>query len=273
MSRSARLQQGPVFTWAPPQSPFQIEYCPALLNEMRVSSGEIDAFGVLYGTRQGDTIRLVSTRGSAGIEPLGVFASRVRGQVFLTEEDLLRFEKADASVAMVIAAETGGFFVRDAAGSLETVRSYEEFSIHQQPVPIVKKRKWPWAAVGSALIPLLFYRPHQPQLALSLHEAEGQLRISWNIPITDTLTILDGEERTHLPIAPGQSTATYARRSGDVSVGVGSAQVRFLGQPLPPTEIERARDGLDALQARIATLREARAVGHSRIAALRRRLQ
>jgi hypothetical protein len=274
MTRLARRQSGPVYTWAPLRSPFRIEYSPALLRE--VHSASVDAFGVLYGVRYGKTIRLVATRGRAGIEPVGVFASRVRGEVFLTEEDLKRFEKAEACVAMVISGEAGGFFVRDASGSIETVRSYEEFPIQRPieptPIPVVKKRKWAWAAC-LLLIPLLFYRPHHPQLALTVRETAGQMRISWNVPTTETLTILDGGERTYAPIVQGQSTATYARRSGDVTVGIGSAKVRFVGPELPPSEIDRERARVAALDARAASLRTAMALGKTKIAALERRLQ
>jgi hypothetical protein len=271
MSRLARIQGGPVYTWAPPESPFQIEYGPALLREVRISSGGVDAFGVLYGVRHGKTIRLVATRGCAGLEPLGVFASRVRGKVFLTEKDLERFDKADASVAMVVSGDTGGFFVRDLAGSIETVRSYQEFSVKGTPVPVHRPR-WPWAAC-LLLIPLFALRPHPAQLALTVREAEGQLRISWNVPTMETLTILDGGERTYIPIAPEQSTATYARRSGDVTVGIGSAKARFVGAALPPNEIERARAGVETLLAKVNSLRAAKAAGETKIAALERRLQ
>jgi hypothetical protein len=273
MSRFARLPSGPVSTWAPPESPLRIEYSPALLREVRISSSGVDAFGVLYGIRHGQTIRLVATRGRAGLELLGIFASRVRGKVFLTEKDLERFDKAEACVALVISGDAGGFFVRDAAGSIETVRSYEEFSTKATPVPVAAHRlRWPWAAC-LLLIPLLFYRPHHPQLALTVREADGQLRISWNIPTTEPLTILDGGERTYVPTAPEQLTATYVRRSGDVMVGIGSAKARFVGPALPPNEIERARAGVDLLRANRNSLRAAKASGIRKIAALERRLQ
>ena len=209
-----------------------------------------------------------------GLDPLGIFASRARGQVFLTEEDLGRFEKADACVAMVISGETGGFFVRDKGGSLETVRSYQEFSIHGQPVAVVKRKIiwWPWAAL-LALAPLLFYRPHHPQLALHLQEAEGQLRISWNVPTVETLTILDGGERTYVAIAPGQKTAAYARRSGDVTVGIGGVQARFVGPARPPSDTEKMRTAIDALHSQVVALRAASTAQQARIAALQRRLQ
>jgi hypothetical protein len=276
MSRFARMQGGPTRIWAPPESPFRIEYSPALLREVRLASGGVDAFGVLYGVRHAQTIRVVATRGRGGLEPVGVFASRVRGKVFLTEEDLERFEKADACVALVISGDHGGFFVRDASGSIETVRSYEEFSLQgpvmPRPVVVEKKRKWAWAFC-ILLIPLLFYRPHHPQLALTLRENGGQLQIAWSVPTTSTLTILDGGERTYVPIAPDQSTATYARRSGDVTVGIGSAQARFVGPALPPTEIQQIRAGVVALHARIAMLRATRAAEETTIAQLERRLQ
>lgn len=275
MSRFARLQSGPVRTWAPPESPFRIEYSPALLREVRISSGSVDAFGVLYGVRNGETIRLVATRGRAGLEPLGIFASRVRGQVFLTEDDLERFEKADACVAMVVSDEIGGFFVRNAEGSIETVRSYEEFSISGQAVAraaVKRERRWPWALCLLA-IPLFLYRPSHPQLALTLHEMDGQVRISWNLPTTETLTILDGGERTYIPIRPGQSTATYARRTGDITIGIGSTQTRFVGPAPPPTQMEKARARIDDLHKEVLELKAAHKAGDARIAALQRRLQ
>lgn len=267
-------QGEPIRTWAPPESPFRIEYSLALLREVRSISGA-DAFGVLYGIREGDTVRLVATRGRTGLEPIGVFASRVRGQVFLTEDDLRRFDKAQALVAMVISGETGGFFVRDAGGSMETVQSYQEFPIFEQsPLVVAKRRRLPWAAC-IALIPLLFlfYKPHHPQPAITLRETGGQLRISWRAPASDVLTIVDNGERVLVPIQAGQSNATYARRSGDVTVGIGSLQARFVGPALPPTEIEQLRAGVKALRAKVGALRAAQAAGLRKIAALERRLQ
>jgi hypothetical protein len=277
MSRFARLQGGPARTWAPPESPLRIEYSPALLREVRIANAGVDAFGTLYGVSHGKTIRVVATRGRAGLDPVGIFASRVRGQVFLTEEDLERFDRAEASVALVISGEKGGFFVRDAGGSIETVRSYEEFFLQGQPAPppvkVVKRRlSWTWCV---ALLPLLYFIPRAPQrpLALNLHEDSGQLRISWNIPVDSTLTILDGHGETSVAIHPGQSMITYARRSGDVVVRIGSTQARFVGPELPLTETEQLRGTLGALKASISALKAARASGQTKIAELQRRLQ
>jgi hypothetical protein len=265
----------PIRTWAPPESPFRIEYSTSLLQEVSSASAGVDAFGVLYGVREGDTLRVVATRGRAGLEPIGIFASRVRGEIFLTEEDLQRFVKSEALVAMVVAGENGGFFVCDAGGAIETVQSYEEFPIvDQAPVAAVKKRPGVWAAC-LALIPLLFvfYRPHHPEPALTLNESAGQLKISWNVPLSGTVTIVDNDERIYAPIQPGQSQITYARRSGDVTVKIGSLEARFVGPSLPPTEIERARAGVKTLRAKVAALRAAEHARLTRIAELERRLQ
>jgi hypothetical protein len=268
----AQLNGGPVRTWAPCESPFRIEYAPDLLREIRIAKGGVDAFGMLYGLRHGQTIRLVSTRGRAGLDPLGIFAARVRGQVFLTEEDMGRFEKADACVALVTSGETGGFFVRDSAGSIEAVRSYEEFSIYS-PVKVVKQRwSWTWCL---ALLPLLYLIPRHPPppLAVTLREDSGQLRISWNVPVKTTLSILDGSQRTSISIARDLSSLTYERGSGDVTVEMGSAQARFVGARVPPKEIEQERADLEALTSKIAALRAVGVAGEVRIAELERRLQ
>lgn len=235
----------------------------------------MDAFGVLYGVRQNEAIRLEATRGRAGLNPVGIFASRVRGQVFLTEEDLERFEKAEASVALVISGETGGFFVRNAAGSMETVRSYEEFSLGVPAAkPVVKNRRWQWAA-SLLLLPLPYFIPHRapPPLALDLREDAGQLRISWNEPIEAKLTILDGPYQASVDLMREQSSVTYARRTGDVTVGIGSVQARFVGPALPPTEIEKERQSIEELASQVGSLRAAHGAGAARIASLQRRLQ
>lgn len=279
MSRFARLQGVTIRSWEPPESPLRIEYSPALLREIRIANTAVDSFGVLYGIRHGDTVSLVATRGRHGLEPLGVFASRVRGHVFLTEEDLERFERAEACVALVISGEKGGFFVRDASGSIEAVRSYEEFSIDTQPAiaPVkVVKRRWPWAW-SLAAIPLLslFFIPRhtQPPLTLKLSEDTGQLSISWNAPIESTLTVLDGRSETSVAIHRGLSKMTYARRTGDVTVRVGATQTRYVGPPPPQTETEQLRSNMETLKTRIAVLRASLAGGQTKIAELERRLQ
>ncbi len=256
----------------------RIEYSPALLQEVQTASGSIDAFGVLYGVRNGETIRLVSTKGRSGLDPVGVFGSRVRGKVFLTEDDLERFERSAASVAMVICGESGGFFVRDAAGAIETVRSYQEFPLAGPKVASqisVARPKWSWSWC-LALMPLLIFalpRTNHPRLAVSLREDSGQLSVSWNIPVDATLTILDGGQRTSAAIRPGMSAMTYARRSGDVTVSIGAAQARYVGPPVKPTDIEQLRDSVQTLKKESASLRGSVTSGRAHIASLERRLQ
>jgi hypothetical protein len=255
----------------------RIEYSPSLLREVRIANSGVDAFGTLYGVSHGKTIRVVATRGRAGLEPVGVFASRVRGQVFLTEEDLERFDRAEAAVALVVSGQKGGFFVRDAAGSIETVRSYEEFSLQAQSAPavvkVVKRRvAWTWCL---ALLPLLYFiprAPHKPQ-SISLREDSGQLRIGWNLAVDTTLTILDGSIETSVAIHRGQSMLTYARRTGDVVARIGSTQSRFVGPEPPLTETRQLRESLDGMKLALVSLKAARAAGQTKIADLERRLQ
>ena len=92
------------------------------------------------------------------------------------------------------------------------------------------------------LLPLLYFIPHKPAAALALNLDEaGQLRITWNVPTEARLTILDGAHRASVTITREQSSVTYARRTGDVTVGIGALQTRFVGRALPPTEIEKER--------------------------------
>jgi hypothetical protein len=249
-----------------------------LLREIRIASAGEDAFGILYGVRRadainGDTINLVATRGRAGLDPLGIFAFRIRGEVFLTEQDLERFEKADACVALVIAGENAGFFVRDDEGSLETVRSYEEFPVHGIPIvhPFkVETRNWKWAW-SLALLPLLFLIPRHPTpLSVNVREDSGQLRISWNRPGQTALTIVDGGQRIDVPLDPQQSTLTYARKSDDVTVEMGSARARYVGAP---TELELTRTSITELESKVSALRAAHASANAKIAALQSRLK
>ena len=138
----------------------------------------------------------------------------------------------------------------------------------------MKKRSWHWAA-SALLLPLLYFMPHRPPPALALHleEGAGQLRISWNVPTEAKLTIIDGAHRTSVNITREQSSLTYARRTGDVTVGIGSLQSRFVGPALPPNAIEREHQRIDALKSEIASLRSARVAGDVKLASLQRRLQ
>jgi hypothetical protein len=131
-----------------------------------------------------------------------------------------------------------------------------------------------WAA-SLVLLPVLYFIPHKSPvpLGLNLREDAGQLHISWNVPTDAKLTITDGAHRSSVNITREQSSVTYARRTGDVTVGFGSLQTRFVGPALPPTEIERQRQSIESLKSQIASLRAAHVAGEAKLATLQRRLQ
>jgi hypothetical protein len=239
---------------------------------------------MLFGVRRGQTIYLVATRRRAGLEPVGSFISRAAGGALLAEEDFGRFDKDHVSVMLVVSGKSAGVFVRDAAGAFGTAGNYRDFSLgHQPPVPAtVTKPKQRSAAVGAsacfavalALIPFIPVRLSPFQLgnnhpfALNVHEDKGQLHISWSATAQRMLTILDRGERISLTIAPQQSSLTYARQSGDVTVGIGSAQVRFIGPAPPGSEVEQIRAGVEALESKIASLRTVLVSGQVKMAGL-----
>jgi len=127
--------------WSPPYSSITIEYSEELLREVRLTSLLGDASGVLYGTRDGQWIRVVAARRTlnqggfegdprlAGLEPIGVFFARTRGKIFLTESDLEQFALSDRPVALVVAGTKAGFFLFEADGSIEAIKSQEEFGV------------------------------------------------------------------------------------------------------------------------------------------------
>ena len=80
-------------TWAPPPSPVRIEYSTTLLRELRGAN----AGGVLWGFRNGSEICVLGTRRRPGLEPVGIF------------------------------------FVREADGSIDSIKSHCEFTISHEP--------------------------------------------------------------------------------------------------------------------------------------------
>jgi hypothetical protein len=244
--------------WSPARSPLAIEFSASLVQDVAITSGD-EANGVLYGTRAGPEVRLAAARPCAdgadpalsGLSVVGIFAHRASGEVFLTESDLERFEASRTDVALVVAGERGGFFVRESGGAVQAVRSHEEFSIRHpvpvqpvqpkprpapvrrpQPAPVsVPSRpsmrfQWIWAGAAATLllmIPLCafaYLRPLLPErLNVQLSERDGQLIVSWN-PKADTaggqIEILDGSKRTAVTLLSGQSHATFPIRSGDM---------------------------------------------------------
>src|SRR5580700_6891925 len=98
--------------WAPPKSPVLVEYSLEMLRNIRGS-------GVLFGARQRNRVRIAAAEAEEGLDPVGVFVVRSRGEVFLTEADLERFEdfQVSGAVALVVAGGKAGFFVREPGGA------------------------------------------------------------------------------------------------------------------------------------------------------------
>jgi hypothetical protein len=225
--------------WCPEASPIRVEFPDRLMRGL----GFVDSSGVLSGSKQGRVIRIVARGASAENEQqekVGVFVSRIRGEVFLTEADLAFFNEQQGQIALVVAGHRAGFFVREADGSIQTVRSHEEFCIAPPPIPPLApkkllsaamrtwgwRRKWKWGQAGLAMlaalpIAALAVLPHhgtKAPSALEVHETGGQLRISWKPGRNAVLAIEDGGSRVAIPVYANQSNVTYAQVGSEVTV-------------------------------------------------------
>jgi hypothetical protein len=252
--------------WYPPQSPLRIEFPPELLHEVRLESvapsGGLplrwlprinrvvsQSRGLLFGVRHEDDVRVLAARADPsdsspeGLAPVGIFVCRARGEVFLTDDDLANFEKHNGILALVVAGGQAGFFVREADGSVQAIRSHEEFEVAsaaahpvstgtaaavQLPAPAPRWQAWKRgiACAGLLAIPaggFAYLQPLLPRLpiALALREEAGQMVIGWNagaLAEGGRLEIRDGSERTILMLQAGTSSATYGLQSSDVEV-------------------------------------------------------
>ncbi|HML18558.1 MAG TPA: hypothetical protein VK419_16120, partial [Bryobacteraceae bacterium] len=256
MSRFARLHGVQFRVWSPPGSPVRIEYSSALLRQVHIEAAHGDALGTLFGIRIDGGFRVVAARVStgedahkndpllAGLEPVGIFAARVRGEVFLTESDLERLE--NRAVALVVAGENAGFFVREADGSIQAIQSYQEFPAPRpaqlrKPGPrkpdtwkpdTWKPDTWKPGPRKLRLVPAVlatcasvavlwgaFLVPRRSApIALAVHAEDGQLRIAWNRAGRGSLEITDGDERSAISVSPDLASVTYAPRTGDVRI-------------------------------------------------------
>lgn len=262
--------------WAPPQSPVQIEYSNEVLRQAARHER-----GVLYGVRDGSRFRVVAARRTrdsrlSQLDLLGIFACRERGEVFLTELNLEHLELTGGSMAMVVAGTNAGFFVYEPGGVMQTIRSYQEFSLPADPAPASPKpdRRRVWislaclAALAFPIVTRAF--PRSRQLDLTVRENARQLRISWNPAAFPSarLEISDGNEQTWIPVARGLSSATYVPLTGDVRIrliaGRRSENAHFIGSdPVDPlkelrseaetlrTELARRRQRIAALQSEV----------------------
>ncbi|MFM2124233.1 MAG: hypothetical protein RL328_684 [Acidobacteriota bacterium] len=242
--------------WAPAASPVKIEFPSDVLHEIRAQRHSDHDRGYLFGRRQGSEVRVLAAirapqKDDARLqwmEPLGIYVSRVRGEIFLTDGDLEMLQRFPEGIALVLAGTRGGFFPREADGSIQAVRSHEEFLIAEaapQPeapqalsVPSMARwlrhpaipplRPWQWVLTAAATLALpvgaaTFLQPRieRPHLDLSMREANGQLVMSWDPQALDAggrLEIDDGQERTVIALAAYVSGVTYEARSGDVDV-------------------------------------------------------
>jgi hypothetical protein len=213
----------PFCVWFPPRSPVRIEYSRDLCHLL--GRGDESA-GVLYGERSSRGVRVIASRPFSGLLPMGVFAVRSRGEVFLSENDLARLEGLGLryAIALVVAGDTGGFFVREPGEAMQTIRSYQEF-----PVPARRPRRanmvarWAPLAIALMIAVTFFARPAQPARPLEIQSEGGDLYIRLHrSDATDgaRLQIVDGEERRSIPITPALSNVVYSPITRDVRVSV-----------------------------------------------------
>jgi hypothetical protein len=239
--------------WAPPESPVRIEYSMEVLREAARHER-----GLLYGIRDGATVRLVAARRDqanrddrlAQLDLLGIYALRARGEIFMTELDMEHLERTGGSLALLVAGIQAGFFVYEPDGVIQTIKSYQEFSLFDrppEPAPAPKKRfdrKKLWislACLAALAVPVIApgFQPARP-LALTVRADARQLKISWTATTFPSarLEIADGSARTWIPVPADLSSATYVPVTGDVSIylidGTRAESAHFISaDPLP----------------------------------------
>jgi len=247
--------------WCPPQSPLRIEFPPELLHDVRLEGRPPDralplrwlprfnravnqSSGLLFGVRHDDEVRVLTVRTCDGLAPVGIFVCRARGEVFLTDDDLANFEKHQGILALVVAGGKAGFFVREPDGSVQAIRSHEEFQVADaatrpvsgqtaaaelpSPSPRGWQHIWKRVVACAALLAIpagafAYLRPLLPRLpiAVALREEAGQLVIGWNASALSEggrLEIRDGSERTVLMLPADTASATYGLHGADVEV-------------------------------------------------------
>jgi hypothetical protein len=232
--------------------------------------------------------------------PVGIFVCRARGEVFLTDDDLELFERAEASVALVISGGRAGFFVREADGSVQAVRSHEEFAVasvsaalvpiippsHLRPTP-PPNRVFTRALMGTALLcvpvaALAYLQPMlpQPAIPLTVREEAGQLIVGWKGQSElGRLEIVDGGQLTLVHLAPAQTSVTYAHRSGEVEIRMatstkeGSARWQGAARAAPKSlDSSAVRDDVENLEREAKILRASVEGGKARVRDLARRI-
>lgn len=298
--------------WAPAKSAVGVDFVSDIIHDIRAQSvGEHDR-GYLFGRREGNDVRVstaIRTPQSGdprtrGAEPVGVYIIRARGEVFLTDADIEQVDRVPGGVALVIAGGRAGFFVREPDGTMQAVRSHEEFllasvatqaqAISASPPATPMPSMWKWALGVTALLggPVAALAVLQPNavplpIELGLRETRGQLVIQWDPRATlapgGLLEIIEPGGRSVLPVAPGTSSATYAPRSGDVSILLStekrSGRTHWTSPqfapptdaPAAPTEFrspEQIQEDMAQLTSQAAYLRQAIARRSAKVAQL-----
>ncbi len=242
--------------WAPPQSFVKIEFTPEVLHEVRGNTRANQDRGYLFGKRRGNEVRVLAAIREpqqndprlAHLEPVGTYASRVRGEVFLTDDDLEQSSRVSDGIVLVVAGKRAGFFTREQDGSMQAVRSYEEFAVADAAAESVsadaltkpgrEKRlrhpalppinAWKAALAASVLLaaPAMAYAYLEPRMRMlpiemSVHESNGQLMIAWDPAILAQgghLRISEGDIQTSILLAAFGSGITYLAQTDDVEV-------------------------------------------------------
>lgn len=237
---------------APSQSPVKIEIPPAVLHEVQSKGQRAGERGYLLGFREGNIVQVMAAVAAldsgdsrlAELDIVGVYASRARGEVFLTDADLEHAESVPNGVALVVAGKRAGFFPREANGSIQAVRSREEFTISEAAkpaavgqssrprhtrhpaLPPVSRWKRIAMAVGLLAGPIagmayLRDRMPLPPLNVTVQESNGQLVIGWDrsaVAGGGYLEIAEGEIRSVLSVGKDSTSALYSPTTGDVEV-------------------------------------------------------
>jgi hypothetical protein len=298
----------------------RIEFRAELLDDVRRGGIRPSLFrpeinqssGLLFGVRELDEVRILSQCSDEHDAPLGIFVCRTRGEVFLTDDDLANFEKHQVVLALVVAGGRAGFFVREADGSIQAIRSHEEFPVAALAAsPAVAKRAKPrpqleqpipapdmWSArrrLAACAVVLAvpagafaYLRPLlRLPIALALREESGQLVIGWNAGALmdgSRLEIRDGSERTLVMLPAHMSSATYGPQGDDVEVRlttdtrVGGAHweaARFISRASPrsATNYSVVQDRISALKREALQLRRSLVERQTRTGELTAKMQ
>jgi hypothetical protein len=215
--------------WTTPQSPLRIEYSAELLRQVQ-REGAGDRRGLLYGRRNDTQIRLLGARRAGhtkdprlnGLDQVGAFAVRSRGEVFLTDQDLEFAERSRAEFTLVLAGGQGGFFVPEKDGSILSIRSHHEFTVpHTAPMRKGSfSRSWLNAvAMAGCLVLAVAAALHagpKAILTLNVHEEAGQLVAVWSPGVRGTLEIHSQNRSVQLPVPVQETRATFQPEAGDV---------------------------------------------------------